>query len=182
MKDNTSTPDDATRNMTHQSQISQVLVRHSRGLDRCDAQLLTSCYWPEATVDYGSFKGSASDFAGLVVDVLHQQYRSTRHQLHNTAYEFNGHVAKTETLVDARHLSAGADEELAFNGRYLDTLEQRDGEWRLLRRKVVADWARCIPVTDIRDAPEFNDLAKGDNSAEDPGRIHLAIDQSKTGA
>ena len=47
--------------------IEDTLHRHCRGLDRCDAELLTSCYWPEAEVDYGSYKGPACEFAGLVV-------------------------------------------------------------------------------------------------------------------
>jgi hypothetical protein len=179
MPDNTPTTGAAAQHHLHQSDITQVLVRHSRGLDRCDAPLLASCYWPEATVDYGSYKGPAADFATLVVDVLRQQYRSTRHQLHNTAFEISGESARTETLVDARHLSASGDEELAFNGRYLDTLQQRDGEWRLLHRQVVADWARRIPVEDVRDVPEFDDLAKGSNGAADPGRVHLSTGTSQ---
>ena len=31
--------------------IGDVLYSHSRGLDRLDAELLKSCYWPDAEVD-----------------------------------------------------------------------------------------------------------------------------------
>jgi hypothetical protein len=33
--------------------IYDVLVRHSRGVDRGDAAVLTSAYWPDAEVAYG---------------------------------------------------------------------------------------------------------------------------------
>ena len=59
--------------------IADVLYSHSRGLDRLDAELLKSCYWPDAEVDYGAYKGSAHQFAEFVVEALREQYKLTRH-------------------------------------------------------------------------------------------------------
>lgn len=42
--------------------IYDVLVRHSRGVDRGDAAILKSAYWPDAEVAYGAFDGSAHVF------------------------------------------------------------------------------------------------------------------------
>jgi WD40 repeat protein len=39
--------------------IYDVLVRHSRGVDRGDAAVLKSAYWSNAEVAYGAFDGSA---------------------------------------------------------------------------------------------------------------------------
>ena len=36
-------------------------------------------------------------------------------------------------------------------GRYLDRLERRDGEWRILRRQVVTDWNASHPSSQILD-------------------------------
>ena len=61
--------------------IQEVLAAHSRGLDRCDVSLLQACYWPEGEVDYGSFRGSAHEFAGLVCTILAEQYQLTQQRL-----------------------------------------------------------------------------------------------------
>ena len=39
--------------------IYDVLVRHSRGVDRGDSAILRSAYWPDAEVAYGAFDGLA---------------------------------------------------------------------------------------------------------------------------
>ena len=39
--------------------IQDVLYRHCRGVDRADADLLKSAYWPEAEVAYGAYNGPA---------------------------------------------------------------------------------------------------------------------------
>jgi len=42
--------------------IQDVLYRHCRGVDRADADLLESAYWPEAEVAYGAYNGPAHPF------------------------------------------------------------------------------------------------------------------------
>ena len=52
--------------------ILDLLARHSRGLDRRHLATLQGSYWPDATVDYGSFKGAAHEFAAIVLPGLGQ--------------------------------------------------------------------------------------------------------------
>ncbi len=70
--------------------IQDVLHLHSRGLDRLDKDAIQCAYWPEAEVDYGSYKGSAHVFAELVVGALGQTYELTRHCLSNTLVNVRG--------------------------------------------------------------------------------------------
>ena len=148
--------------------ISDVLHRHCRALDRSDSAQLQQCYWPEAQVDYGSYRGPAGPFAELVVQALTGNYELTRHCIGNTLLAFEGDQARSESYVDAGHLLPGGDREMRFGGRYLDLLERRDGQWRLLQRQVVMDWSRTAAIDDERDSDGFRDLAKGRNGSDDP--------------
>lgn len=148
--------------------IQDVLNLHSRGLDRLDQHAIQCAYWPDAEVDYGSFKGSAHLFAELVVGALDAQYELTRHGLSNTLIKFVGDSAYSETSVHAGHLLAGGESEILFYGRYLDRLEKRDGQWKILHRQVVMDWSKRLPVQDERNSEAFGDLAKGAHIDGDP--------------
>ncbi|MDE0950657.1 MAG: nuclear transport factor 2 family protein [Halioglobus sp.] len=148
--------------------IADVLNLHSRGIDRLDREAIQCAYWQDAEVDYGSYKGSAHIFADLVVGALGETYELTRHCLYNTLIEFRGNTALSETSVTAGHLLKDAEEEMLFYGRYLDTLEKRDGRWKIFYRQVVMDWSKQIPVQDQRSSTAFFDLAKGTHIDSDP--------------
>ncbi|MEH6519018.1 MAG: nuclear transport factor 2 family protein [Halioglobus sp.] len=148
--------------------IHDILSLHSRGLDRLDQATIQAAYWPEAEVDYGSYKGGAHNFAELVVGALAGQYELTRHLLSNTLVEFTDNIACSESCVTAGHLLLGAQEEMLFYGRYLDRLEKRNGQWKIMHRQVVIDWSKRIPVVDERSSEAFADLAKGAHIDNDP--------------
>lgn len=148
--------------------IQEVLAWHSRGLDRLDAAALRACYWPEAEVDYGSYKGDAHAFADLVVGALGDGFELTRHGLGNTLIAIEGDAACAETCVSAGHLLRGAGQDMHFYGRYLDRLEKRDGCWKILHRQVVMDWNKLLPVDDQRESDAFKDLARGGHHPADP--------------
>lgn len=147
--------------------IGDVLHLHSRGLDRRDAKLLASAYWPDATVDYGVFKGSANQFAPLVIGALSQNYQLTRHSVSNSMIEFRAGQALVESHVIAAHLLHSGTDELLFFSRYLDRVEKRDVCWRIKHRQVVMDWCRRHHFDDERESEAFSGLAKG-TSADDP--------------
>ena len=160
----TPTPED----LADRQAILDILHSHSRGLDRGDLSLLKACYWPEAEVDYGNFKGPAHQFAELVLPALQGQYELTRHCLSNTLFNFSGNRCHTESCVNAGHLLQGAGTEMLFCGRYLDTLEKRDQHWKLVYRQVVMDWSRKHSLEDERGGEAFSALAKGSCDNRDP--------------
>jgi hypothetical protein len=148
--------------------INDILSQHSRALDRNNSAWLKDCYWPEATVDYGNFKGPAHTFAELVGPALAEAYELTRHAISNTLVQFQGAQARTESYVLASHLFQGGEQEMRFEGRYLDQLEKRDGQWRMLHRQVVMDWSHTSKLADERNTEAFAALAKGSNDGDDP--------------
>ncbi|MEZ5571494.1 MAG: nuclear transport factor 2 family protein [Halioglobus sp.] len=156
--------------------IQDVLHLHCRGLDRLDPATIQYAYWPDADVDYGSYKGSAHQFAELVVVALGQTYALTRHSLTNTLITFAGSTARSESYVNAAHLLQDCSQELLFYGRYLDRFEKRDGQWKLLHRQVVMDWSKRMPVHDERGSEAFAALAKGAHLDSDP--LHPFVNAS----
>ena len=155
--------------------IQDVLHSHSRGLDRGDVACVRACYWPDAEVDYGSFKGSAHVFAEAVVPALTEAYELTHHAVTNTIVHFFMHQARVESYVTASHLLIGAKREMIFSGRYMDTLVRHGDQWKLQHRLVVMDWSRQRNLSDQRESKSFVDLRKGSNGMEDPLYDFLGI-------
>jgi SnoaL-like domain len=154
--------------MADQLAIQEIVALHSRGLDRLDLECLQACYWPDAEVDYGAFKGPAATFAELVMGALGGQYELTRHCLSNQLISIAGDKARSETNVTAAHLFIGAEKEMLFYGRYLDQLEKRGGNWKIIHRQVVMDWSKEHDVVDERNGEAFGALSKGAHTETDP--------------
>ncbi len=129
-----------------QEVVDRAAIRHcierlARGEDRRSADLIRASWWPDATYDYGVQGGSFDEYLAWVVpgaDVI----KDTQHVLGQSYTELDGNRAKAETHVISYHrvdMGAG-DQDTCIGGRYLDTLEKRDGEWRIADRVMVYDW------------------------------------------
>ena len=54
-------------------------------------------------------------------------------------------------------------------GRYLDRMEKRNGEWRILRRVYVMDWNQNNTATVSWDSPFYASLrTRGARTPDDP--------------
>ncbi|MET0475983.1 MAG: nuclear transport factor 2 family protein [Mycobacterium sp.] len=121
--------------------IRDRLARLSRGLDRRDAELIRSCYWPEAIDDQAVAICSVDDVVAWVVPgdpamVL------TLHTLGQSLIDVHGDTATVETHVTAYHRVRidDADRDVVLGGRYLDRLQKRGDQWRINHRKLLCDW------------------------------------------
>ena len=74
--------DDALQLLLAERAISRVLHSYSRGADRCDLELMRSCYWPDGTDDHGSYNGGVDGFIEFVGPAL-QRFERTNHFLGN---------------------------------------------------------------------------------------------------
>lgn len=150
--------------------IMDVIVQHSRGVDRADPAILKSAYWPDATVAYGAFEGSAHAFCDHLPDAI-RHYARTQHAVSNVRIHIRDDEARVESYVTAYHYLAvadGPDREMTYLGRYLDTLRRRDGYWKIQHRQVVMDWNRNDDASAIMEGPPFDGLARGDRHPDDP--------------
>jgi len=127
--------------------IRDVLMRYSRGVDRCDVALLKTCFHVDSTDDHGHWKGNGQDFADFIVQSLPQRTHHTTHSVANVLVELDEHdvnLARAESYAIAylrRTDAAGAEWLDLFSGRYVDRFERRDGHWRIADRVVVHDWS-----------------------------------------
>jgi len=79
--------------LLEREQIRDCITRLARGEDRRDAQIISACYWPDATADYGVFKGTFSDYLAWVVpgsDVV----KNTQHVLGQSVIEIERKEAR----------------------------------------------------------------------------------------
>jgi SnoaL-like domain len=127
--------------------IRDVIARVARGEDRRHAGLLTSAFWPDATIDFGLMSGSFEDYLGWCVPGS-LDIPVTQHSLSQCLISPRGDAAKCETYVTSYHRvkTESGDRDTAMGGRYLDTLEKRDGDWRIKARVMLYDWDRDLGV------------------------------------
>lgn len=123
--------------------ITEQLMRYCRAVDRLDADLLRSVFWPDATDEHGTFKGNVEELIAYVFTALETQ--RTQHALGNILIELKSDTrALAESYVTAHHSIAGNYGPLEFRvgARYADEFEKRDGAWRILKRIVLIDHYR----------------------------------------
>lgn len=150
--------------------IHEVLSLHSRGVDRSDVAVQKSCYWPDATCEYGAFKGSAHEFCEMLPGAV-AHYTGTQHAISNTTIEIRGNEALVESYCTAYHYirnNDGPDEEMTYVGRYLDRMEKRDKVWKIAHRNVVMGWNQNHEGTSIWEGPPFAGLALSGRKPDDP--------------
>jgi SnoaL-like domain len=154
--------------------IYDVLVAHCRGVDRSDAEILRSCYWPDAEVAYGVFNGNAHRFCAFLPKAI-AVYARTQHCIGNVAIDFDGDAARVETYVTAYHYveATDGDREVTYLARYLDRMEKRDDVWKLSHRRVVVDWNREVSASP-GSGVTADGFARGARAPDDPLYAHLA--------
>ena len=125
-------------------EITDVIKRLARGTDRLDEAMMASCYHPDGFDDHNSFRGSGTEFAMWVCDVL-PHFQATMHFVGppNIRLEGDGDVAQVDTYCVAHHV--GADTDMVLGLRYVDRFERRDGTWLIAKRVCAFDWTYTVP-------------------------------------
>lgn len=130
--------------------ITNVLYQYARANDRADEAMLRDCFWPESTHKHGRFDGTSTDFATYALRVV-TALKYAAHHISNVAIEVRGDRAFSECYYFAHHRRTIADsqneEDAFFEGRYIDFFERRNGVWKIIRRRGLADFtAAPIPA------------------------------------
>lgn len=127
--------------------IRECLYRYSRGVDRLDADMVRSAYWPDCIDNHMSFTGNAEEFIGWAFPTMGSMDQS-QHFIANILMTIRGDTADAESYFYGFHrinTPDGAKNDVIGAGRYIDTFEKRGEEWRIIKRKVVTDWFRHYP-------------------------------------
>ena len=129
--------------MHDEMQIRKLISNMCRGADRCDAELLKSIYWPDATYSHVFFEGNAHEYAKVLIPMLKEKTESTVHVIGNYTIEIDGDIACCETYISnfIRVKPNGTQNtSVIICGRLLDRAERRNGEWRISAHKVLLEW------------------------------------------
>lgn len=130
-------------------EITDLVGRYMRGLDRLDRGLLRSTFHDDATTDYGFFQGGPDEFVDMAYNAL-KDHLANHHMIGQVNIDLEGDIAFGEVYFQAFHriIQEGEERDLFISGRYVDRYEKRDGEWKFAFRSEVNDWARNDPATD----------------------------------
>lgn len=130
-------------------EIRDLARKYMRGLDRLDRALLASVFADDATVDYGFFRGTATDFVDFAYDTL-KTHLANHHMIGQILVEVDGDDAVGEVYFQAFHriVEDGEEKDLFISGRYVDRYVKRNGAWKIGFRSEVNDWARTEPAAD----------------------------------
>jgi len=138
--------------MIDQQSIRDVVYRYCRGIDRCDYELVRSCYHADATADHGDYRGDIDGFLSYVQQGLPRDGR-TMHFIGNVLIEIDDATpdrARAESYLVANHRLPTSrtkpERDFVAGLRYVDDFERREGSWRIATRVCVFEWSRIDPV------------------------------------
>lgn len=136
--------------------IRAALARYMRGQDRLDPVLHRSAFHDDAWVDCGLMQGTADEFVAFAQGFL-ADLGGSQHLIGQSDITVHGDTASGEVYFLAWHrlTDAEGEKDLIVAGRYVDEYARRDGDWRIVRRRELIDWARTDPAADafLKDNP-----------------------------
>ena len=129
--------------MVDREAIRDCIYRYSRGVDRCDEDMLRSVYWEDAEDDHCLFVGRREDLITWVLPLL-RGMDASQHTIGNILIRLHGDHADVESYYNGFHRVHDGTKfvDSVQAGRYVDRFEKRDDEWRIAKRKVIVDWFR----------------------------------------
>lgn len=126
-------------------QLHELNVRYCMGVDRKDQVLLSSLWSASATIDFGLFNGSASEFCQLTV-MENPTVKIAHHFASNELFVIHGDTATGQSYVigtTVNHQQDGSLQDQLVGGRYLDTYVREEGRWLFSQRIFVVDWVHA---------------------------------------
>lgn len=138
--------------LVDEEEIRQVIYRRARGTDHKNTELVLSCYHDGATEDHEGFNGPIRDYLTKASPVFHgkTEIEVNVHLLGNTEITIDGNRADcTSTFICGLTVSEdGVRRDYMNAGRYVDTMEKRDGAWKIRHRRCEYEWSHGEPCTD----------------------------------
>lgn len=149
MKNYMPTPPTELHELIAHKAIEDVLIRYCQGVDRLDEALIRDVYWEDAVDNHGPFSGGRDEFIAWLVPYLRENFISMVHSISNIGITLRHNYALSVSYFSGSYFLEKDSTEYTklSKGRYIDLLENRNGDWKLFRRTVVNDWARVDPIT-----------------------------------
>ena len=126
-------------------EILDCLLRFCRGMDRFDRELFLSAFHSDAIIAAGEFVGGPREIYTWASRLHEQGQSATNHNLLNHSCDIDGDTAHTETY----YLFVGRNRDQSnwiAGGRYIDRLERRDQQWKIVLRTNAIEWSGMLPT------------------------------------
>jgi hypothetical protein len=147
--------------------ILDCIQRESRARDRQDVEMIASCWWEEGVDEHGSVVTRAPEYPALANAAHKANFNMTSHNITNHLCEIDGDTAYCESyVVGGLFWLDGKTTTIAF-GRYIDQLEKRNGEWRILTRRCTIEMSADTDATWVY-SKNVKGFLKGLWSKDDP--------------
>ncbi len=134
--------------------ITDLIYRYCRSVDRLDIPLGHSIWHDDAIADYGElvYQGHGRG----VIDFICAQHRNLlfhSHQMSNIIIELDGDRGGSESYVTANLRLQRGDKLLQMSiwSRYIDSWSRRNGRWGLDKRITIRDFDEIREVTAMYD-------------------------------
>jgi ketosteroid isomerase-like protein len=143
--------------LADRAQITDVMYRWCRAIDRLDADAIRSVFHPDAIDNHGPFVGGVDALIAWLTG-RHRTIPFSMHLVSNILIEFaaaDSALVETYIFATLRYSPEGKAALAVFTGgaagpegsttdalswaRYIDRFERRGGEWRIARRTVAFD-------------------------------------------
>lgn len=151
------------RSLADRQQITDLIYRYCRSVDRLDIPLGHSVWHGDGIADYG--KGFYQGNGRGVIDHIcaqHQHALHHSHQVSNIIIELDGERAGSESYVTTTlRVQRGEQlKQIIVWGRYVDQWSRRNGRWGLDKRVSILDFDEIRDVTAMYE----HDTARRDRS------------------
>ena len=153
------------RAIADRQEITDLIYRYCRAVDRLDVPLGHSIWHADATADYGEavYRG---DGRGAIDHICKQHLHTLHHshQVSNILIDLDGDRAGSESYVTAslRIRSGERLQQITVWGRYVDRWSRRNGRWGLDARRSILDF------DEIRDVVAMAEHETGRRDRSDP--------------
>ncbi|MBV1686745.1 nuclear transport factor 2 family protein [Novosphingobium sp. G106] len=121
--------------------IFDCIKRNSRGNDRFDVDLVTSSYHSNGLHELGSQQISGREYGEHANHAHGMLFDNNLHNVTMHMCEIDGDVAHAESYNIGLFMDKGSETGRILAGRYIDRLEKRDGEWRIVLRRATVEIA-----------------------------------------
>ncbi|WP_297489496.1 nuclear transport factor 2 family protein [Acidocella sp.] len=115
--------------------ILDCIQRECRARDRQDEAQITACWWEDGVDEHGPVITRAAEYAAKANMGHKMNFHMTSHNITNHICELDGDTAYCESYVIGGLFWLDDKTTTIAFGRYLDQMERRHGEWRMLTRK-----------------------------------------------
>lgn len=149
--------------------IEDVVHAHARGHDRFDVELMTNAYHSDGIDEHGSASiNTAPEYAAWANAVHAGGSQLCLHNITTHNCEIDGDTAHSESYVLVGLLNPDGKTARFINGRYIDRLERREGEWRITLRRCTVDLLIAGDAS-ILEMPQFKagGFIKGERCMDD---------------